>query len=37
MGWLPASFHESKMPTQKRDKGTLNVGRKSKNRNSNKK
>ena len=30
MGWLPASFLESKKPTQKRDKGTLNVDRKNK-------
>jgi hypothetical protein len=37
MGWLPASFNQSKMPPQKRDKGTLNVERKIKNGNSNKK
>jgi hypothetical protein len=29
-GWLPASFFESKMPTQKRDNVKLNVERKIK-------
>ena len=29
-GWLPASFNENKMPTQKPDKGTLNAERKIK-------
>ena len=35
-GWLPASFNESKMPTQKPDKGILNAERKIKNGNLNK-
>ena len=36
MGWLPASFHESKMPTQKPDKGILKAERKIKQGNLNK-